>query len=149
VENGQTYAVAGFTKSGDVRLDNGWVVSKDFGTWGHGFLSTSHGSQGRTVQRVLVVQSALSTPATSDAQAYVSVSRGKQRALVLVDSKATLLDAVERQDRRTSATEFARRPRLPLRRRLQHHVMRLRRFAEALRPREREIDHQHERRIAR
>jgi ATP-dependent exoDNAse (exonuclease V) alpha subunit len=148
LENGQTYAVAGFTKGGDVVLDNGWVVGKEFGTWNHGYLSTSHGSQGRTVQRVLVVQSALSAPATSDTQAYVSVSRGKQRALVLTDSKAALLDAVAREDRRTSATEFARRPRLPLRRRLQHHVLRLRRLAEAMRLRNPEIDHQRERGMA-
>ena len=79
IENGQTYAVAGFTKGGDVVLNNGWVASKDFGTWDAGYLSTSHAAQGRTVQRVLVVQSALSAPATSDAQAYVSVSRGKAR----------------------------------------------------------------------
>ena len=46
IENGQTYAVAGFTKGGDVVLNNGWVASKDFGTWDAGYLSTSHAAQG-------------------------------------------------------------------------------------------------------
>jgi ATP-dependent exoDNAse (exonuclease V) alpha subunit len=149
VENGQTYAVAGFTRSGDVCLNNGWVVPRDFGTWNHGYLSTSHASQGRTVQRVLVVQSALSAGATSDTQAYVSVSRGKQRALVLTDSRTVLLDAVARQDRRQSAIEFARRQRLSLRRRLQHHILRLRSLAAALGQRRPEIEHERERGVAR
>jgi hypothetical protein len=149
VENGQTYAVAGFTKGGDIRLHNGWVVGEEFGTWGHGYLSTSHSSQGRTVQNVLVVQSALSAPATSDTQAYVSVSRGKRRALVLTDSKEALLEAVTREDVRVSATEFARLHRLPLRRRLQHQVLRQRRLAAAVRPPLPEVEHQRERGRAR
>jgi len=149
LENGQTYEVAGFTKGGDVCLDNGWVVSKEFGTWKHGYLSTSHGSQGRTVQRVLVVQSALSVPAASDTQAYVSVSRGKQRALVLTDDKRSLLEAVTRQDRRTSASEFVRRPRLPLRQRLRQHVLRLRRLAGVTRPRQPELEHKLDRGMTR
>jgi conjugative relaxase-like TrwC/TraI family protein len=144
LENGQTYGVAGFTKKGIV-LDNGWVVPKDFGTWNHGYLSTSHSSQGRTVQRVLVVQSALSAPATTDTQAYVSVSRGKRQALVLTDSKVALMEAVGREDRRVSATEFTRLHRLPLRRRLQQHVLRRRRMASAQRPRGQEIERQQER----
>jgi conjugative relaxase-like TrwC/TraI family protein len=150
LENGATYAVAGFTRGGDVCLSNGWVVSKNFGTWNHGYLSTSHSSQGRTVQRVLVVQSALSAPATSDTQAYVSVSRGKQRARVITDSRATLLEAVQRQDCRTSAIEFARRrPRLPLRQRLQRQVVRWRSLAASTRPVRPEIEPQRERGMAR
>jgi hypothetical protein len=150
-ENGSTYTVAGFSKSGDVQLSNGWLVPKEFGTWNHGYLSTSHSSQGRTVQRVLVVQSALSAPAASSTQAYVSVSRGKQQALVLTDQKLSLLEAVGRDDRRTSATEFAARARRPWswRRRLQHHVLRLQRLAMTTPTRTAEIDHHHYREVER
>jgi len=149
LENGQTYQVAGFTRGGDVCLDNGWVVSKEFGTWRHGYLSTSHGSQGRTVQRVLVVQSALSVPAASDTQAYVSVSRGKLRALVLTDDKRALLEAVTRRERRTSASEFVSCPRQPQRQRLRQQVLRLRRLAGAMPPRRPERERDFDRGMAR
>jgi ATP-dependent exoDNAse (exonuclease V) alpha subunit len=99
-------------------------------------LSTSHGSQGRTVARVLVVQSALSLPATNRTQAYVSASRGREMAVVLTDSKQALKDAIGRDDRRTSATEFARRKKLSWRQRMQRHVLRLRRQPEQVNSRQ-------------
>jgi hypothetical protein len=101
------------------------------------------------VQRVLVVQSALSAPAASDTQAYVSVSHGKQRALVLTDSKASLLEAVARRDSRISASEFARRARRPLRQRLRNRILRLRCLANVTRQRSTEIEHQQKRGMAR
>ena len=58
LDNGATYLVAGFTDRGDVRLGNGWVVDRDFGHWAHGYVSTSHAAQGKTVDRVLIAQSA-------------------------------------------------------------------------------------------
>ena len=57
-----------------LRLDNGWVVSKDAGHFRHGFVETSFGSQGRTVQRVILGMSTWSLPATNQEQLYVSAS---------------------------------------------------------------------------
>ena len=39
--NGASKTVAGFTKAGDIKLDNGWVVSKDAGHFRSGFVETS------------------------------------------------------------------------------------------------------------
>jgi conjugative relaxase-like TrwC/TraI family protein len=136
LNNGDIHGVKGFTPAGDVELSNGWIVAKDFQHWQHGFLSTSYGSQGRTVGRVLVVQSALSLPATNKTQAYVSASRGREMAIVLTDSKQALKDASLRDDRRTSASEFARRKKLSWRQRMQRHVLRLRRVAEQTKSRQ-------------
>ena len=41
-----------------VPLDNGWVVDKEFGHLAHGYVSTSHASQGRTVDVVLATHHA-------------------------------------------------------------------------------------------
>jgi len=51
IRNGTAYRLSGFTPEGDLRLENGWVVSKDFGHFRHGLVETSFGSQGKTVRR--------------------------------------------------------------------------------------------------
>ncbi len=106
LNNGSVYRVAGFTKAGEVKLDNGWTVPKDFGHLAHGYVATSHASQGKSVKHVLVGQSAVSFPASSAEQWYVSASRGKKSLTVYTDDKAGLLEAVERSDERTTATEL-------------------------------------------
>ena len=131
LETGATFGVAGFTAAGDVRLDNGWVVARDFGHLAHGYVTTSHAAQGKTVDRVLVAQSAASLGATSREQFYVSASRGRERVTVYTDDKAALRDAVTRSDAGLAATELvAAGPRPDARR----HRLRLNRTAE--RPRE-------------
>ena len=106
LNNGATYAVAGFTATGEVRLDNGWVVPQSFPFLSLGYVSTSHASQGKSVRHVLVGQSAASAGAGSAQQWYVSASRGKQSLTVYTDEKARLLAAVSRLDERTTATEL-------------------------------------------
>jgi conjugative relaxase-like TrwC/TraI family protein len=106
LNNGARYKVKGFTKAGDLVLDNGWAVSKDFGHLDYGYVVTSHASQGKTVDRVFIGQSAASLPASSREQFYVSVSRGRERATVYTDDKPALLEAVSRGDERMTATEM-------------------------------------------
>ncbi len=65
LNNGARYTVKGFNSSGDLILDNGWAVSKDFGHLDYGYVVTSHVSQGKTVDCVFVGQSSLSFPASS------------------------------------------------------------------------------------
>lgn len=112
LNNGAQYTVAGFTKEGDITLSNGWTLAKDFGHLTHGYVSTSHASQGRTVDRVLIAMGHESTPAISAEQFYVSVSRGREQATVYTGlSAATLRDAIQRTDARKSATELMAKPR--------------------------------------
>ena len=106
LNNGARFALKGFSPSGDLVLDNGWTVSKDYGHWTYGYCSTSQASQGKTVDHVLIGQSAESFPASSREQAYVSVSRGRQQATIYTDDKKALLAAVNRSDGRLAATEF-------------------------------------------
>ncbi|MCE9565791.1 MAG: relaxase domain-containing protein [Planctomycetes bacterium] len=107
LDNGSQYTVAGFTKEGDIALNNGWVVSKAFGHLTHGYVATSHASQGKTVDRVLIAMGSNSVPAINSEQFYVSVSRGREKATVYSDLAAEQLRAaIQRHDARKSATEL-------------------------------------------
>ena len=81
LDNGSLYTIAGFTKEG-IALTNGWTIARNFGHLAHGYVTTSHASQGKTVDRVLIAMGADSRPAISAEQFYVSVSRGRERATV-------------------------------------------------------------------
>ena len=106
LNNGALYTVRGFDAGGNIVLANGWTVSKEYGHLAHGYVVTSHASQGKTVDRVFIGQSSDSLPASSREQFYVSVSRGRERATVYTDDKEALLEAVNRSDDRLTATEF-------------------------------------------
>ena len=106
LDNGSLHHVAGFTAGGGVRLDSGAVLPTAFGHLAHGYVLTSHASQGKTVDRVLIAASSLSFRAASREQFYVSVSRGRERATVFTDDTAALRRAVERSDPRPTATEL-------------------------------------------
>lgn len=107
LNNGALYQVAGFDRSGDIRLSNGWTLAKDFRHLTHGLAVTSHASQGKTVDRVLIAMGHESKPVISREQFYVSVSRARQQATVFTDlSPVALRDVIQRGDARISATEL-------------------------------------------
>jgi len=106
LDNGSLYRVARFDKQGNIVLANGWTVARDFGHLAYGYCVTSHASQGKTVDRVFIGQSAASLPATSREQFYVSCSRGRESVTVYCDDKERLRAAVARSDERLTATEL-------------------------------------------
>lgn len=107
LNNGAVYRIKGFSKRGDIELANGWVIAKGFGHLAYGYVATSHASQGKTVDRVFIGQSAFSMRAASKAQFYVSVSRAREQATIYTDDRVGLLEAVSRDDDRLTATELA------------------------------------------
>lgn len=130
LDNGSLFTVAGFTPHGDIIIDHGWVIDREFGHIAPGYAVTSHASQGKTVDKVLIGQSSQSFAASNRRQFYVSVSRGREKALVFTDDKRALLKAVERADDPLSATKFVQlRRKEPLRIRLGRHLAFLRRLA--------------------
>ncbi|MEP3480183.1 MAG: MobF family relaxase [Fuerstiella sp.] len=94
VNNGAVLTFDGLTETGDLRFTNGRVLAKEFGHLAYGFVATSHASQGRTVDHVLIAESAESFPAASREQLYVSASRGRHSARIYTDSKEELKAAV-------------------------------------------------------
>jgi hypothetical protein len=108
--NGSLHTVASFNRRGDIVLENGQVVAKGFGHLAHGYCTTSHASQGKTVDRVLVAIGPESFAAASREQFYVSVSRGRESVTVYCADKRELFEAVGRSGERLSATELSRPP---------------------------------------
>ncbi len=106
LSNGAILTVNGFTKQGDLLVDHGWVVSREFGHLTHGYVVTSHASQGGTVDKVFVGMSSESFPATGQRTAYVAATRGKEEVQIFTDDKDGLWKAINRPDDPMSATEL-------------------------------------------
>ncbi len=106
VNNGSVYRVEGFTQDGNLRLDNGWEVSPDFGRFAHGYVSTSYAAQGRTVDWVLIAQGRSAGAAASAAQVYVSVTRGREGVRIYTDDRQAIVDALGKLNTRRSADEL-------------------------------------------
>jgi len=129
LNNGDIYEVAGFTKGGGIQLPNGIVLPKDYGGLTHGYVLTSHASQGKTVDRVLIALGSESLAAANREQFYVSVSRGREGVRLYTDDKDAVMDAVQDSSARLSATELMQgvgvkpRPQVNIADR-QHHVRR-------------------------
>ena len=106
--NGNLYKVDGFDKQGNIKLSNGSTIAKEYGHISLGYVMTSHASQGKTVDKVIISQSSMSFRASSKEQFYVSVSRGRKGVSIYTDDKTDLLHAVNQSNQRTSAIELTK-----------------------------------------
>lgn len=104
--NGTAYDVTGFDRQGNIKLSNGSTLSAGYGHFTHGYVATSHSSQGKTADKVIISQSSMSFRASSMEQLYVSVSRGRQAVSIYTDDKESMMQAVHRSSQRVSATEL-------------------------------------------
>lgn len=128
LNTGSLFTVNGFTKEGNIIVNKDWVIAKEFGHVAHGYVVTSHASQGKTVDTILIGESSVSHPGSSREGFYVEASRGKQKAIIFTDDKAALRDAVTRNREQPTATEIFR-PRKPTtRERLREHFIRMGRY---------------------
>jgi len=124
LNNGDIFTVEGFTDKGDIKLEGGVVLPKDFGHVAHGYVDTSHAAQGKTVDRVFIAVGDESLKAANRAQWYVSVSRGRDSVKVYTEDKDALKAAVQKSPERMSVSEMMRgekevkktKPRLDMRR---------------------------------
>ncbi len=109
--NGQMFEVMKVSNSGKIQLQNiiskaEYEVNKDFGHLSHAYCITSHASQGKDVDQVLIAQPAATFPATSSKQFYVSVSRGKEGVRIYTDKKRELMEHAAKLGDRQSAIEL-------------------------------------------
>jgi hypothetical protein len=94
--DGESITVGGgrvIKRSGPLHLDQGVAV-------------TSHASQGKTVDQVIVSVPVAAFSQTNEAQFYVSMSRARQAMHLYTDSKAALKEAVMRPSERLSPLEL-------------------------------------------
>ena len=111
--NGQALEVYAVGKTGDITLINRqsktkYNLNKEFGHIDHAYCTTSHSSQGRTVDTVLISQPSSTFTATDAKQFYVSVSRGKESVMVYTDDREKLLEYASELGNRQSAMELVR-----------------------------------------
>ena len=106
LNNGDLKQVKGFTKDGDIKLVNGWVISKDYGNLTHGYCLTSYSSQSKGVDCVFVAEGSESFRAADREQFYVSASRFKEALTIYTDDKHQLLEAVRKSSHRPSAMDL-------------------------------------------
>ncbi|MGH7988898.1 MAG: AAA family ATPase, partial [Limisphaerales bacterium] len=108
LNNGDLKQVKGFTKEGDIKLANDWVIPKDFGNLTHGYCLTSYSSQSKGVDCVFVAESSESFRAADREQFYVSASRFKESLTIYTDDKRELLAAVRKSSHRPSAIDLVK-----------------------------------------
>lgn len=110
LDNGDRFTVKKIERDGGLTLHNGWKIAPGFGHVAYGYVATSPGAQGSSVDRVFIGQSAESGKAASREQFYVSVSRGQKQAVIYTDDKFGLLSEVTKSTDQLTATELAREP---------------------------------------
>ncbi len=103
--NGQRVQVREI-QDGRITLTDGRVLPANFNTFTHGYAVTSHSSQGKTVDEVLLVASSRSFPAVNREQFYVSISRGRERVHVFTDDTELLARRVTDSHERKAAVEL-------------------------------------------
>lgn len=110
LNNGNILSVKGFDRKGNIIASKGkndLVLDKAFGNLTHGYYTTSPASQGKSVNRVIIMQSSMTGKAASKEQFYVSASRGKFAISIHTDDKESLFRSVQRSSARMTASEVA------------------------------------------
>ncbi|APZ95859.1 MobF family relaxase [Fuerstiella marisgermanici] len=106
IANGRIDEIKAFQVNGDLVLKSGIVVSRNYGHLNHGFVVTSHSSQGHTRDIAIAAMGSDSLPAVNARQAYVTISRGRHDVKLFVDDKAAVRRAIQRAGTQLSATEL-------------------------------------------
>ena len=111
VNNGSRFTVTGFTPAGVAVVSStgaARVLPADAGHLGHDYCATSHASQGRTVDTVLISESSRSFAAADRAQLYVSASRARSAIKIYTDDTQGLHEAVGRDRKKANPSDLLR-----------------------------------------
>ncbi len=112
LNNGSIHEVKRVDKNGDIVLKHGQILDGRRGNFDYGYVTTSHASQGKTVDHVFIAQGSDYSGAASSEQFYVSVSRGKKSVEIFTDDSDALRSQIQRSHQRISATELIKPPSL-------------------------------------
>ena len=93
-------------QNGRIALADGRTLPAGFNTFTHGYAVTSHSSQSKTVDDVLLVASSKSFAAVNREQFYVSISRGREHCHVFTDDTDLLARRVTDTHERKAAVEL-------------------------------------------
>jgi len=105
--NNELLTVSGIRERA-ITVEKGEIVSRGALHLDQGIAVTSHASQGKTVDQVIVSVPVEAFSQTNEAQFYVSMSRARKAMHLVTDSKAALREAVCRPSKRLSPWELIR-----------------------------------------
>ena len=94
--NGQIFEVSGIGNNGELTIKSGGKeipLPENFRQFSHGYAVTSYGSQGATVDKVIVADSGASG-ATNKKEFYVSISRGREGVEIHTSDKSALRERI-------------------------------------------------------
>jgi hypothetical protein len=131
--NGEIVTVSKIKRSGEIALSDGRTLPASYRQFVRGYAVTSYGSQGKTVDHVLLADSA-SRAATNAQQWYVSISRGRKSIHIFTPNKAALRRHITQTGERPLALDLdaAKRERKAIRLGLLHRLRPGRALAKAL-----------------
>jgi len=93
--NGQVLTAQTVNADGTIETQEGISIPANFKEWCHGYVVTSHKSQGRTCEHVIVAAERLDAKA-----AYVACSRGRRTCSIHTPDKARLLERLPEGNRK-------------------------------------------------
>jgi ATP-dependent exoDNAse (exonuclease V) alpha subunit len=108
LRNGDFVEVAGFREDGGIALKDGRSLPSWFRQFAHGYATTSHASQGKTVDRGILLMAEEGIQAGNLKQAYVSNSRFRESQMIYTSSKWAAREAMMRPADRKLALEMSK-----------------------------------------
>jgi ATP-dependent exoDNAse (exonuclease V) alpha subunit len=107
--NGQVLTVEKIELGGALHTREGITVPATFKQWTHGYVVTSHKSQGRTCERVVVAAARLNAKSS-----YVACSRGRESCSVHTPDKTALMAHLPEGNRKAALEVMVANPRTDL-----------------------------------
>ncbi len=106
LKNGDLVEVRAFAPDGGIVLQDGRTLPPDLRQFSHGYATTSHASQGKTVARGLLLMADAGLAAATLKQAYVSNSRFEESQMIYTTDRAEAREAMAHGGDRKLVTEL-------------------------------------------
>lgn len=107
VRNGDIAEVSAFAEDGTLSLKDGRILPPWFRNYSHGYATTSHAAQGKTVDRGILLMADAGIAVGNLKQAYVSNSRFRESQVIFTTDSAAACEAMQRPADRRLAMELA------------------------------------------
>jgi conjugative relaxase-like TrwC/TraI family protein len=108
LKNGDLVTVQEVKSDGSFVLRDGRIIPNHFRQFTHGYASTSHAAQGKTVDHGILLIGEKGVKASNLKQAYVSNSRFRQSQAIFTTDKQTAFDSMAKENERPLALETVR-----------------------------------------
>lgn len=107
VRNGDIAEVSAFAEDGALALKDGRILPGWFRNFSHGYATTSHAAQGKTVDRGILLMADAGIAVGNIKQAYVSNSRFRESQVIFTTDSAAACEAMQRPADRRLAIELS------------------------------------------